>query len=211
MLLTSVHRRRRVQLRRRKRGQVPAVDEDPAWIIRETGIGPLPHRVTGSLFMLGSVGWVSLGPVTSDDHALVILRASRAAPPGFRARNGLSGGAYNARGAVHGSTGPHPVTFVTEVIARLQDRAVPCRAAGRRFSPGEGVQAVLWSWLSGGPSSATVRALAAGAGRYCSPHQVVGADPYHRGARPRLSASAAAAVTAHKREAADLDLDGVGR
>ena len=28
------------QLRRRERGQVPAVDEDPAWIIRETGIDP---------------------------------------------------------------------------------------------------------------------------------------------------------------------------
>jgi hypothetical protein len=28
------------QLRRRERGRVPAVDEDPAWIIRETGIDP---------------------------------------------------------------------------------------------------------------------------------------------------------------------------
>src|ERR1019366_3510652 len=38
------------QLRRRSRGRVAGVDEDPAWILRETGIDPLRRRVTESLF-----------------------------------------------------------------------------------------------------------------------------------------------------------------
>ena len=51
------------QLRRRERGRVPVVDEDPAWIIRETGTDPLRHRVTESLFTLGSGGIASRGSV----------------------------------------------------------------------------------------------------------------------------------------------------
>jgi hypothetical protein len=51
------------QLRRRERGRVPAVDEDPAWIIKETGADPLRHRVTESLFTLGSGGIATRGSV----------------------------------------------------------------------------------------------------------------------------------------------------
>ncbi len=51
------------QLRRRRRGRVPGVDEDPAWIIRETGIDPLRHRVTESLFTLGAGGVATRGSV----------------------------------------------------------------------------------------------------------------------------------------------------
>lgn len=51
------------QLRRRSRGRVPAVDEDPAWIIRETGTDPLRHRVTETLFTLGSGGIATRGSV----------------------------------------------------------------------------------------------------------------------------------------------------
>ena len=42
---------------------VAGVDEDPAWILRETGIDPLRHRVTESLFMLGAGGIATRGSV----------------------------------------------------------------------------------------------------------------------------------------------------
>jgi trehalose/maltose hydrolase-like predicted phosphorylase len=51
------------QLQRRERGRVPGVDEDPAWIITETGTDPLRHRVTESLFTLGSGGIATRGSV----------------------------------------------------------------------------------------------------------------------------------------------------
>ncbi len=46
-----------------KCGRVPTVDEDPAWIIRETGRDPLRHRVTESLFTLGAGGFATRGSV----------------------------------------------------------------------------------------------------------------------------------------------------
>jgi len=51
------------QLRRRGRGRVAGGDEDPAWILRETGIDPLRHRVTESLFTLGAAGVATRGSV----------------------------------------------------------------------------------------------------------------------------------------------------
>jgi len=51
------------QLSRRRRGRVADVDEDPAWILRETGIDPLRHRVTESLFTLGAGGVATRGSV----------------------------------------------------------------------------------------------------------------------------------------------------
>ena len=51
------------QLRRRSRGRVAGVDEDPAWILRETGIDPLRRRVTESLFTLGAGGIATRGSV----------------------------------------------------------------------------------------------------------------------------------------------------
>ncbi|MGH4007148.1 MAG: glycosyl hydrolase family 65 protein [Pseudonocardiaceae bacterium] len=51
------------QLRRRRRQRVPAIDEDPSWIIRETGIDPLRHRVTETLFTLGAAGLATRGSV----------------------------------------------------------------------------------------------------------------------------------------------------
>jgi trehalose/maltose hydrolase-like predicted phosphorylase len=51
------------QLRRRSRGRVAWVDEDPAWVLRETGIDPLRHRVTESLFTLGAGGLATRGSV----------------------------------------------------------------------------------------------------------------------------------------------------
>lgn len=46
-----------------KWGRVPTVDEDPAWIIRETGRDPLRHRVTESLFTVGAGGFATRGSV----------------------------------------------------------------------------------------------------------------------------------------------------
>src|ERR1035441_7559066 len=44
-------------------GRVAGVDEDPAWILRETGIDPLRRRVTESLFTLGAGGIATRGSV----------------------------------------------------------------------------------------------------------------------------------------------------
>jgi trehalose/maltose hydrolase-like predicted phosphorylase len=51
------------QLRRRRRRRVPSTDKDPAWTIRETGVDPLRHRVTGTLFTLGAGGIATRGSV----------------------------------------------------------------------------------------------------------------------------------------------------
>ena len=51
------------QLRRRGRGRVPSVDEDPAWTIRETSADPLRHRVVETLFTLGAGGFATRGAV----------------------------------------------------------------------------------------------------------------------------------------------------
>src|SRR5512142_817019 len=45
------------QVRRHACQRVPAVDEDPAWIVCETEPGPLRQRATESLFTLGAGGW----------------------------------------------------------------------------------------------------------------------------------------------------------
>ncbi len=49
------------QVRRHARQRVPAVDEDPAWILSETEPGPLRRRVTESLFTLGAGGVATRG------------------------------------------------------------------------------------------------------------------------------------------------------
>jgi trehalose/maltose hydrolase-like predicted phosphorylase len=49
------------QVRRRRYRRVPAVDEDPAWILRETAVGPLRRRVTESLLTLGAGGLATRG------------------------------------------------------------------------------------------------------------------------------------------------------
>jgi hypothetical protein len=54
------------QVRRHARQRVPAakqVDEDPEWILCETGTGPLRRRVTESLFTLGAGGLATRGSV----------------------------------------------------------------------------------------------------------------------------------------------------
>ena len=51
------------QVRRHARQRVPAIDEDPAWIVCETGAGPLRRRVTESLFTLGAGGLATRGSV----------------------------------------------------------------------------------------------------------------------------------------------------
>ncbi len=51
------------QLWRRRCGWVAGVDEDPEWILRETGIDLLRHRVTESLFTLGARGVAARGSV----------------------------------------------------------------------------------------------------------------------------------------------------
>src|SRR5208282_6099828 len=51
------------QLRRRRRRRVPAVDEDPAWIVRVTGAGRLSLRAAESLFTLGAAGFATRGSV----------------------------------------------------------------------------------------------------------------------------------------------------
>jgi len=51
------------QVRRHVRQRVPAIDEDPAWIVCETESGPLRRRVTESLFTLGAGGLATRGSV----------------------------------------------------------------------------------------------------------------------------------------------------
>jgi trehalose/maltose hydrolase-like predicted phosphorylase len=51
------------QVRRHARQRVPAVDEDPAWILCQTGAGPARRRVTESLFTLGAGGVATRGSV----------------------------------------------------------------------------------------------------------------------------------------------------
>jgi trehalose/maltose hydrolase-like predicted phosphorylase len=54
------------QVRRRGCRRVPAVDEDPAWILRETAAGPLRRRVAESLFTLGAGGLATRGAVEEE-------------------------------------------------------------------------------------------------------------------------------------------------
>jgi hypothetical protein len=49
------------QVRRHRYRRVPAVDEDPAWILRETAADPLRRRVSESLFTLGAGGLATPG------------------------------------------------------------------------------------------------------------------------------------------------------
>ena len=49
------------QVRRHRYRRVPAVDEDPAWILRETAANPLRRRVSESLFTLGAGGLATRG------------------------------------------------------------------------------------------------------------------------------------------------------
>jgi trehalose/maltose hydrolase-like predicted phosphorylase len=51
------------QVRRHARQRVPEVDEDPAWILSETGPGPQRRRVIESLFTLGAGGVATRGSV----------------------------------------------------------------------------------------------------------------------------------------------------
>jgi trehalose/maltose hydrolase-like predicted phosphorylase len=51
------------QVRRHARQRVPTVDEDPEWIVCETGTGPLRRRVIESLFTLGAAGVATRGSV----------------------------------------------------------------------------------------------------------------------------------------------------
>ena len=51
------------QVRRHARQRVPAVDEDRAWIVCETGAGPERRRATESLFTLGAGGVATRGSV----------------------------------------------------------------------------------------------------------------------------------------------------
>jgi trehalose/maltose hydrolase-like predicted phosphorylase len=51
------------QVRRHARQRVPAVDEDPAWIVSETGAGPQRRRVFEALFTLGAGGVATRGSV----------------------------------------------------------------------------------------------------------------------------------------------------
>jgi trehalose/maltose hydrolase-like predicted phosphorylase len=51
------------QLGRHARQRVPTVDEDPEWIVCETGAGPARRRVTESLFTLGAGGVGTRGSV----------------------------------------------------------------------------------------------------------------------------------------------------
>ncbi|BFU44509.1 glycosyl hydrolase family 65 protein [Krasilnikovia sp. MM14-A1004] len=61
------------QLIRRRDRRVPAVDEDPAWTLRETGTDPHRRRVTESLFTLGAAGFGTRGAVEEDGPGTVPL------------------------------------------------------------------------------------------------------------------------------------------
>ncbi|RZU54611.1 trehalose/maltose hydrolase-like predicted phosphorylase [Krasilnikovia cinnamomea] len=59
------------QLIRRRDRRVPAVDEDPAWTLRETGTDRHRRRVTESLFTLGAGGFATRGAVEEDGPGTV--------------------------------------------------------------------------------------------------------------------------------------------
>ncbi|GAB1691662.1 glycosyl hydrolase family 65 protein [Krasilnikovia sp. M28-CT-15] len=61
------------QLIRRRDRRVPAVDEDPAWTLRETGADPRRRRVTEALFTLGAAGFGTRGAVEEDGPGAVPL------------------------------------------------------------------------------------------------------------------------------------------
>jgi len=64
------------QLRRRSERRVPAVDDDPAWTIREIGRDPLRHRVSETLFTLGAAGFATRGSVEEAPAGLPPVLAS---------------------------------------------------------------------------------------------------------------------------------------
>ena len=61
------------QVRRRQHRRVPAVDDDPAWTIRETGTDPARHRVTETLLTLGAGGFATRGSVEESTPGSVPL------------------------------------------------------------------------------------------------------------------------------------------
>jgi trehalose/maltose hydrolase-like predicted phosphorylase len=65
------------QLQRRRQRCVPAIDEDPEWVIEETGRDPLRRRVTETLFTLGAGGYATRGSVEeSTPGSLPLVLAS---------------------------------------------------------------------------------------------------------------------------------------
>ena len=63
----------RCQLRMRRGCRVPAIDEDPAWVLRDIGADPLRHRITESLFTVGAGGIATRGTVEESDRGAVPL------------------------------------------------------------------------------------------------------------------------------------------
>jgi trehalose/maltose hydrolase-like predicted phosphorylase len=61
------------QLRRRRARRVPAIDLDPAWVVRETGRDPLRHRITETLFTVGASGLATRGSLEEPNPESVPL------------------------------------------------------------------------------------------------------------------------------------------
>jgi len=61
------------QLRRRRMRRTPGADEDPEWIIQESGRDPMRHRITETLFTVGAAGFATRGALEEPAQGSVPL------------------------------------------------------------------------------------------------------------------------------------------
>jgi Glycosyl hydrolase family 65 central catalytic domain/Glycosyl hydrolase family 65, N-terminal domain len=159
------------QLRRRRRRRVPSADQDPAWTIRETGTDPLRHRVTETLFTLGTAGTATRGSVeeamsgsmplvvangiydgtASDQHLLPApgwtgLEIESVPPEDVRVLDLRTGVLVREE-----SSGAHPVRSLRLVSASLRGAvAVRAEAAVGRLRAGPALQPPRERSMTGG-------------------------------------------------------------
>ncbi|HEU4422659.1 MAG TPA: glycosyl hydrolase family 65 protein [Pilimelia sp.] len=117
------------QLRRRRHRRVPAVDDDPAWTVCETGRDPLRHRVTETLFTLGAGGFATRGSAEDAPAGSVPLT--------------LASGVYTSAGAgQHLLPGPD-WTGLSVVPSPAEDRRVLDLRCGLLWREETGVEPPL--------------------------------------------------------------------
>src|SRR6478735_2435389 len=64
------------QVRRRRQRRVPTIDDDPAWVIRASGLGPSRFRVVETLLTVGDGGFATRGSVEEGDPRSTPLMAA---------------------------------------------------------------------------------------------------------------------------------------
>ncbi|GAA0804790.1 glycoside hydrolase family 65 protein [Spirilliplanes yamanashiensis] len=113
------------QLDRRRSARVPCVDEDPAWVVVETGADRLRHRVTETLFTLGAGGLATRGSVEEDGPEAAPLT--------------VADGRYTARGpAQHLLPGPQWAALDIDPPPAADRRVLDLRTGVLYRQTGEG-------------------------------------------------------------------------